>query len=183
MSKKIWLPIAIGGAALATGGFGIPAVLAGAKGAAAAAGAAGAAKAGGMSLATKLTLGSLAADAGSRVYGAHQANRASQRATDLQAKYDADAIAFEERDRADRERQWQLQYELDRRRSLGDEDDRLFNRRLIEAREARRGPFREASRQSLGRLSDLMSPAGHREWRSPSNAGRVGSLGDLARRG
>jgi len=127
-----------------------------------------------------------AASAGSSIYGAKKAGDANKRATDLQAKSDAEAMAFERQRYEDEKKYRDTLMAFERERYGSDREDTrfnqaqtLFNRGLVEAREQRLVPYREAGVDSLTRLSDLLGP-GQMRWRSPSNMGRV-SLSDLAR--
>lgn len=68
--------------------------------------------------------------------------------------------------------------EEDRARRQQTEDRQ---RRLDDERETRRAPYRAASAAALGRLGGLLG-GGQNTWRSPSNAGRAGTLGSMVGR-
>ena len=103
-----------------------------------------------------------------------------QRMAEEQRRWEAEQAYMRQRDDEMR-RQWDTQQGFERDRFAASEEDRGFHRRLLEEREARAVPYRQASLGALARLPGLTG-SGQTAWRSPSNMGRA-SLGDLARRG
>lgn len=158
----------------------------------AATGAVAPAAAGGLGSLAKWSIVGALGNAGANMYGAHRQAGASRYAADLEARSYDDAMRETQLQREDDQRRWEAEQEFESKKWAASEDERLFNRRLIEDREARREPYRQASRMALGRLSDLLQFTGgapQQPWRSPSNVGRPGygangaRLSDLIVRG
>lgn len=156
--------------------------------AAASAGAAvpGATGAGGMTLGSFFSSPWLgpAINAGTNLYGMHAQGSAAKRSAEMQARADAEMLAYQRERDTQMERQWQAQQEFEARKFAASEEERLHSRGLADAREARQAPYREASVAALGRLRDMIGiggGGGSSAWLSPSQVGR-GTLGDLAGR-
>ena len=104
---------------------------------------------------------------GAQAYGAHRQGQASTRASAATTTANAEALRFErEQAAADQRRfdaeqtakreQWAADEAFRQNQYRASEEDRLFQRMLLEQQEARRAPFREASRQALGRVGDIL---------------------------
>jgi hypothetical protein len=113
-----------------------------------------------------------AINAGGSLYGSHVQGRSADRARQMQADADARMLAYERERDAELKRQWDAE-----QANLAEQ--RAFDRQQIAERQARAEPYRQASLAALARLPDVM--AGN-QWLSPSNVGRPGTLGSLARR-
>ena len=97
------------------------------------------------------------------LYGSHKAGQASDKALAFDREsFDAQMELERQRD-AEKFRQWKADEEFRRREFDATEGQRLYDRSLSEydqqlrmAQEARRGPYRQARRQAMGRLGDLL---------------------------
>ena len=112
------------------------------------------------------------------------ANRAQGKATKRADMYqrDADRASMEEArlQRIEDQRRWEAEQANRQREMAAADEERLFNRRLIEEREARQAPYRQASQQALQTLGGILgfapqngAPANlNSQWLSPSQVGR-----------
>jgi len=141
-----------------------------------------------MALASSVTAAIIAgaASGGSAVYGARRAGQSADRAARYTADADRRAEEIERRREEEDRRRWEAQQDFERRRFEATEEDRIYRRGLEEARERRAEPYRQASAAALAKMSDLIGLNGRRapqRWSSPSQFGRGGAMGDLARGG
>lgn len=110
-----------------------------------------------------------------RRWGVDQANRERDRvASEEQRAFERGQAERLEADRA-------AQRVIEARNQQLAEEDRARRQRLEDERDARQAPYRAASAAALGRLGGLMG-GGQNNWRSPSNAGRAGTLGSMVGR-
>lgn len=75
-------------------------------------------------------------------YGARSAGKSARRASGVQSRADAEAMAFEREREAEARRRW--------------EAEQAFTKQQWDAREARMQPYRAASGAALGRLGDML---------------------------
>lgn len=94
------------------------------------------------------------------VIGSRAQSGANRRASTMQAKSDADALAFQREQEAQRRREFELTEGEARRRWDAEqaiaEEERSYARRLQDEREARMAPRRAASQAALMRMGDLL---------------------------
>lgn len=135
------------------------------------------------------------AAAGTSIYGAKKQSGAAKNALNYQSQSDQQAMQMEQQRVAEEKRQFDVQQQnlADQQLYQRGQDAQAhqlsqnqfdFTKQQYTDREARLQPFRQASGQALGRLSDLIGLNGQqpqRQWLSPSNAGR-GTMADLVRR-
>lgn len=170
-----WLPkLAYGVIGAATGGAAAPLFGGGAAAGSAASSAAAsvpatvpAAAGGAMNFGNLLKLGQLAVPAVTGLFGMRSQNRALDRQSQMEQgnlnqqmemarenemyrRSEAARVAAEEAKR------WQAEEAFRARQLAADEEDRAYNRRLLEEREARRAPKRAAGQQAMLRLQDLL---------------------------
>ena len=101
------------------------------------------------------------------LFGMRSQNRALDRQSQTEQQNLAEQMAFAREQEARRQQEYERQmteearrYDIDERNRQREltaaEEERAFNRRLLEERETRRAPYRQASRDALIRLQDLM---------------------------
>lgn len=97
---------------------------------------------------------------GAQVAGNVIGSRSASRSADRAARSDSAALDQQmalERQRDDEaRRQFDAQQQFDAQKWAVTEEQRIYDRRLTEEREARRAPYRAASGAALGRLGDLL---------------------------
>lgn len=122
---------------------------------------------GGSTFGNLLGLASVGVPAVTSLFGQRSQNRALDKqgaieqqnyAQQLRMAQDNEAYRRQEAQRvADEERRrWTAEEGYRARQVAADEEERAFNRRLLEEREARRAPRRVASQQAMVRLGDLL---------------------------
>lgn len=122
-----------------------------------------------------MTLGSLlgsrgfeaAMNAGTSLFGMRAQNRANRYAADANSRLMAEQIAMERErlrvqqeadaaDRADAERRWAAEQAFAAKQFDAGEEERAYNRSLVEAREARRAAFRPYSERAMRTLGSIL---------------------------
>jgi len=104
---------------------------------------------------------------GASVYGARQQGRSSQRAGEIQERSNTAALDYErqqaeedkrrfEEEQAAKQKQFDADEAFRQNQWKASEEDRLFHRMLLEQQEARRAPYRAASRAALQRIGDML---------------------------
>jgi hypothetical protein len=99
--------------------------------------------------------------------GNRSQNKANRYAIDANARLTADQIRFEQErirrqeeadalDRADAERRWNAEQALRAQQHAASEEERAYNRRLMDAREARRAVFRPYSERAMRTLGSIL---------------------------
>lgn len=138
----------------------------------------------GLGLGTALAGG---AAAGATVYGSRSAGKANRRASDITARSNQDALAYQrdqdairrsdyDREQTERRRQWDIDEAFRQREYAAREEERL-------AKDARAVPYRQASQAALARMGDLIqrgqvSPGAQQFMRTPAPM----TLGALVKR-
>lgn len=97
---------------------------------------------------------------GASLYGAHKQSQSANRAQQIQSNTDAETIRLERERDAEAKRQWDTEQAFQQQQFAAQEDDRLFNRRLLEQRDARAEPYRQASAAAVGRLGQMLGLSG-----------------------
>lgn len=127
------------------------------------------------------------AAAGATVYGTRSAGKANRRASDITARANSDALAYQREQDALRKSEYDREQEEARRRWDTEETfrQREYGAREEErlAKEARAVPYRQASQAALARMGDLLqrgqvSPGAHQFMRAPAPM----TLGALVKR-
>ena len=130
-------------------------------------------------------LGELAVGTFGNLYGANKAQGANREALAAQmaAQTQAEILAREqlaeekrqfELTRSEQAAQWAADQKFKADQFAASEEERLYDRRLRDEKEARLGPYREASAAALGRLPGVIASGR----RTPG----MGSLGWMARK-
>lgn len=179
-AKKIALPIAAfatGGAALGAMGGGAAGMTAGLPAGMAPGGAmfggsvtAPAVAGSGMTLKSLWDIGNLGLQGFSAISGNRSNNRALDKQIGMQERQIAAQLQADAEARAEAKRQFDANQANEARRMAAEDEergfartereaaqrDRDYSRQLVEQREARRAPYRAASRAALGRLGDFL---------------------------
>lgn len=87
--------------------------------------------------------------AGATIVASHKASNASKRASTIQGRADAEAMAFEREREAEAKRQWDIE-------QANQTEQRNYDRRLMDEREARMAPYRATSAAALGKLGTML---------------------------
>lgn len=100
---------------------------------------------------------------GAAAYGAHAAGKSAARASDVQAKADADTLAIERERDAEAKRQFDAQEAQKVKEFAASEEERAYarqqadyDRQLQRDKEARLAPYRQASAAALGSLGKIL---------------------------
>ncbi len=116
-----------------------------------------------MPAAVAIPLVTAAVGAGTTAYGAHAAGKSSRRASDVQAKADADTLAIERERDAEAKRQFDAQEAQKAKEFAASEEERAYarqqadyDRQLQRDKEARLAPYRQASAAALGSLGKIL---------------------------
>lgn len=111
------------------------------------------------------------ANGATSLLGMRSQNNANRYATDVNARLTAEQLAMErerlareqaaaDADRADAKARWDAEQAMAARQFAASEDERAYNRQLLEAREARRAmydPYRQNAMRSLGAILGIRS--------------------------
>lgn len=125
-------------------------------------------------------LASGAAAVGTGVMANRAEGGSAKRALQYQTQSDAAAMREAMAQRQEDQRRWEAEQANRQREMAVADEERLFNRKLLEQREARQEPYRQASQQALRSLGALLGfdPAAgqpaplNSQWLSPSQVGR-----------
>lgn len=96
------------------------------------------------------------AAAGATIYGSKKQTQSAKRAQDIQSTSDAAAIEEARLEREEAKRQFDISEANRQREIAAAEEERAYNRRLQEEREARQAPYRAASAAALGNLGKML---------------------------
>lgn len=109
-----------------------------------------------MPAAVAVPLIAAAVGAGTTVYGAKSAGKSARRAQNIQSKSDDAAIQLERERDAEARRQWEAAQQFEAQKWNAQEEERIYNRRMQEEREARQAPYRAMSAAALGNLGSML---------------------------
>lgn len=120
-----------------------------------------------MTLGNMLKLGELGVGGISSLFGARSANKTARYAADSNARTIASQMALERerlateaatnaRQEAEAKRQWEANQLMQQRQFDASEEERLYNRRLLDEREARAAPRRAMADRARMRLGALL---------------------------
>lgn len=143
-----------------------------------------AAAGGGMGPLGWLKAGEIAAGTFGNIYGARKNQTANREALAAQQASTDQAMMFEREQMAEAKRQfdiqqsqlraqWERDQAMQAQQFAATEDERLYQRKLLEDRETRRAPYRQASADALGRLPGILA--------SGRTSPGLGSLGSYRR--
>lgn len=131
-----------------------------------------------------LAVGSKAADTLFGIYANKKQQQGNREALAYQQAKDAEAMQYEREQMAEQRRQfdlqqqaakaqWDAQQKFQQEQFAASEEERLYNRRLQDEKEARRAPYRAASLDALNRLPSILD--------SGRTSPGLGSLGSYRR--
>jgi len=110
----------------------------------------------GMTLGNIWNLANLGVGAASSLFGMRSQNRGLDKQIALQRQEMAARLAADAEARAEAKRQFDAQQANETRRFAADDEDRAFNRRLLEEREARMAPYRVSADRARQRLAAFL---------------------------
>lgn len=113
-------------------------------------------------------IGGKATDTLFGIYANKKQQQGNREALAYQQAKDAEAMAYEREQMAEQKRQfdmqqaaakaqWDAQQKFQQDQFAASEEERLYNRRLQDEKEARRAPYRAASLDALNRLPDILA--------------------------